>query len=178
VNLVSILRLVSVAISISGVAFGQNPIVPPGTYLADPSAHVWADGRLYVYCSRDESPGVYCSGDQAALSSDDLISWDLAPRIFASRGLDDRVAYSDRALFAPDCQFRDGTYYLFYCLAQRPNTAGIATSNAPLGPFGEGRSLDLNGVDEIDPAVFIDDDGQAYTSGVSSRPRWRSSGRA
>jgi hypothetical protein len=25
-----------------------NPIVPPGVYIADPSAHVWDDGRLYV----------------------------------------------------------------------------------------------------------------------------------
>jgi len=36
--------------------FSQNPIVPPGIYIADPSAHVWKDGKIYVYGSRDESP--------------------------------------------------------------------------------------------------------------------------
>lgn len=33
----------------------QNPIVPPGMYIADPEAHAWADGRLYIYRSRDEN---------------------------------------------------------------------------------------------------------------------------
>jgi hypothetical protein len=40
---------------------GQNPIVSPGIYIADPSAHVWKDGKLYVYGSRDESPMYFCS---------------------------------------------------------------------------------------------------------------------
>ena len=40
--------------------YSQNPIVPPGIYIADPSAHIWKDGRLYVYGSRDESPDYYC----------------------------------------------------------------------------------------------------------------------
>jgi hypothetical protein len=30
-------------------ARAQNPIVPPGVYIADPSAHVWKDGKMYVY---------------------------------------------------------------------------------------------------------------------------------
>lgn len=37
----------------------QNPIVPPGMYIADLEAHVWEDGRLYIYGSRDESPLLY-----------------------------------------------------------------------------------------------------------------------
>jgi arabinoxylan arabinofuranohydrolase len=32
-----------------GTINSQNPIVPPGVYIADPSAHVWNDGKLYVY---------------------------------------------------------------------------------------------------------------------------------
>ena len=40
----------------------QNPIVGPGQYFADPSAHQWErGGRLYVYGSRDESADHYCS---------------------------------------------------------------------------------------------------------------------
>ena len=39
-----------------GTLYGQNPIVPPGVYLADPEGHQWKDGRLYLYVSRDESP--------------------------------------------------------------------------------------------------------------------------
>ena len=29
----------------SSFVCAQNPIVPPGVYIADPSAHVWADGN-------------------------------------------------------------------------------------------------------------------------------------
>ena len=30
----------------------SNPIIT-GMYTADPSAHVWSDGRLYIYASHD-----------------------------------------------------------------------------------------------------------------------------
>lgn len=28
------------------ILFTQNPIFPPGVYIADPSAHVWKDGKI------------------------------------------------------------------------------------------------------------------------------------
>jgi hypothetical protein len=141
---------------------GQNPIVPPGIYIADPSAHVWNDGRLYVYGSRDESPDYYCSHSHHVLSTSDLKTWTLHENSFASKGPGDQVPYSDDYLYAPDVQFRDGTYYLYYCLANRNNTEGVATSPSPAGPFTHGRPLRTGGIDQIDPCVFIDDDGQAY----------------
>ena len=33
---------------ISQVIIAQNPISPPGIYLADPSAHQWKDGKMSV----------------------------------------------------------------------------------------------------------------------------------
>ena len=42
------------------ICVAQNPIVPPGVYITDLSAHQWKDGRMYVYGSRDESPKYYC----------------------------------------------------------------------------------------------------------------------
>jgi hypothetical protein len=83
-------------------SFGQNPIVPPGVYIADPSAHVWNDGRLYVYGSRDESPDYYCSVSYRVLSSVDLKTWELSGESFATKGPDDQVSYSDGPLLAPD----------------------------------------------------------------------------
>ena len=38
----------------SAIAFSQNPILPAGVYMADPAAHAWDDGRLYIYASVDE----------------------------------------------------------------------------------------------------------------------------
>jgi beta-xylosidase len=135
----------------------QNPIVPPGLYIADPSAHVWKDGKMYVYGSRDESPKYYCSWDHYVLSSSDLVKWEITKNAFASKGPNDQVAYSDDYLYAPDCQYKDGTYYLYYCLASKVNTEGVATSRSPTGPFTNGRIIDLKGYNQIDPQRSRDD---------------------
>jgi len=50
----------------------QNPICPPGLNIADPTARVWKDGRVYVYGSRDESFNYYCSFDHWVLSTNNL----------------------------------------------------------------------------------------------------------
>jgi beta-xylosidase len=141
---------------------GQNPIVPPGLYIADPSAHQWKDGKMYVYGSRDESPEYYCSWSHDVLSSSDLKTWNIFKNRFASKGEGDQVPYSDDNLYAPDCQYANGNYYLYYCLANNTATEGVAVSKSPIGPFMNGTNIRLSGYNEIDPCVFIDDDGQAY----------------
>ncbi len=143
-------------------AYTQNPISPPGVYIADPAAHVWEDGRLYVYGSLDETTDYYCSHRHHVLSTDNMLDWTLHRDVFASKGENDQVAYSDSLLYAPDCQYRNGTYYLYYTLASPEQTEGVATSSNPEGPFINGRDIDLYGINQIDPAVFIDDDGTAY----------------
>lgn len=140
----------------------QNPIVPSGIYIADPSAHVWNDGRLYVYGSTDESPNYYCSHRHDVLVTTDLKSWQLFPRVFASTGENDQVSYSESLLFAPDCQYRDGKWYLYYCMPDREAAEGVAVSTSPTGPFTSAKKIEPGSYREIDPCVFIDDDGQAY----------------
>ncbi len=135
----------------------QNPIVPPGVYIADPSAHQWKDGKMYVYGSKDIDPKKYCSANYDVLSSSDLISWSIHPKSFSSAGEGDQVPYSDADLWAPDCIEKDGKYYLYYCLSKGANNEGVAISSSPIGPFINGEVID--GMRGIDPAVFIDDDG-------------------
>ena len=60
-------------------------------------------------------------------------------------------------LYAPDCIEKDGTYYLYFCGSDQ--SEGVATAKTPYGPFENPIQLKCGG---IDPAVFIDDDGQAY----------------
>ncbi|WP_319592481.1 family 43 glycosylhydrolase [uncultured Draconibacterium sp.] len=148
--------------NISHTIRAQNPIVPAGVYIADPSSHVWADGRLYLYGSLDESTDYYCSYRHHVLSTSDLKDWTITKNVFASRGENDQVPYSDALLFAPDCMFKDGTYFMYFCQPDRNAAEGVATSNSPTGPFINGKKIELGGIEEIDPAVFIDDDGQAY----------------
>ena len=151
-----------ICLLITHAIFAQNPIVPPGVYIADPSARVWEDGKLYVYGSVDESTDYYCSWTYHVLSSSDLRGWSIHENRFASRGPGDQVPESDQLLFAPDCQFSNGVYYLYYCLPDNDYTEGVATSRHPAGPFINGKNIRLHGHQQIDPTVFIDDDGQAY----------------
>ncbi len=60
-------------------------------------------------------------------------------------------------LFAPDCLERGGKYYLYFCMPD--DSEGVAVSDRPEGPFAGPVQFPCGG---IDPAVFIDDDGQAY----------------
>lgn len=60
-------------------------------------------------------------------------------------------------LFAPDCIEKDGKYYLYFCMPD--DSEGVAVADSPEGPFKNPIQLPCGG---IDPAIFIDDDGQAY----------------
>ena len=151
-------------------AFGQNPIVPPGMYIADPEAHVWQDGKIYVYGSRDESNDYWCSHKHHVLMSDDLQHWTIVEDVFASKGENDEVSYCDHLLFAPDCAYKDGTYYLYYCSPDKKlYTEGVATSDSPLGPFKNGKHI--VGANEIDPAVLVEKDGQVYYLWGQGKPK-------
>lgn len=99
--------------------FGQNPVSPPGIYIADRSARVWNDGRLYIYGSLDESCDYYCSNRHHLLVTSDMKSWQLVEDIFSSAGAGDGVPYNDIVLYAPDAAYRDGTWFLYYCQPDR-----------------------------------------------------------
>ncbi len=139
----------------------QNPITPAGVYIADPSARVWPDGKLYIYGSLDESCDSYCSWRYHVMVTEDLKRWKIHKNVFASKGKGDAVPYNDNLLYAPDCALKNGIFYLYYCQPGR-DAQGVATSVSPTGPFAEGQRLKLGGFDQIDPSLFIDDDGQAY----------------
>lgn len=143
-------------------ACGQNPISPVGVYLADPSARVWNDGRLYIYGSLDEDCSYYCSTINPVMRTADMKSWEYFRGAFRSAGEGDQVPYNDKVLYAPDAAFKDGRYFLFYCQPDRQNAEGVACSDSPEGPFVDGKALNVGSHNQIDPAVFIDDDGQAY----------------
>lgn len=140
----------------------QNPISPAGVYIADPTARVWKDGKLYIYGSVDEDCSNYCSHRYHILVTEDMAKWKLITNILTSKGQDDEVPYNDKLLFAPSAICKDSVYYLYYCQPDRDNAEGVATSCNPAGPFRSGQSMNISPYSEIDPDVFIDDDGQAY----------------
>lgn len=126
----------------------QNPISPMGVYIADPSSRV-VDGQLYIYGSLDVSPAYYCSTDYHVLSSPDLRNWTLHPYSYRN---------GEMPVYAPDMMYRNGTYFLYYDTPRGEEF--VAVSDSPAGPFRDG--VKIEGPTQIDPAIFIDDDGQAY----------------
>ena len=137
-----------------------NPISPPGLYIADPEVRPMPDGRIYVYGSRDEPEHVWCSHSYNVLSTSDLIHWNVEQMSFATTGKGKQTNYTDRTLYAPDCIYHNGKYYLYYCLEGGGEDEGVAGCFSPYGPFSEG--MKIEGISGIDPSVFIDDDGQGY----------------
>ena len=126
----------------------HNPISPMGVYIADPTARVWEDGNLYIYGSRDESPEYYCSKSYHMMSTSDLKNWTFHPYSFRN----------DETIYAPDAWYKDGQYYLYYDTPD--GSEYVAVSDSPVGPFKDGAKIE--GPGQIDPNIFIDDDGQAY----------------
>ena len=154
------LKIILLLIFVCAFVFSQNPICPPALNIADPSTRVWKDGRLYVYGSRDESLKYYCSYDHWVLSTSDLVNWEYTPNVFASRGENDQIHWNDSPLYAPDVMYKNGTYFMYYC--QPGRNSGVATSTSPTGPFTNAKEIYLKNLNQIDPAVFVDDNGQAY----------------
>ena len=142
--------------------FGQNPICPIGTYIADPTARVWIDGKLYIYGSTDESKDYWCSYKHDVLHTPDMKTWNLQPDVFSTKGIKDAVKETDALLFAPDVMYHNGMYHLYFCTPDKKYSEGVAVSQFPLGPFNNAKKINIGKYNEIDPTVFVDDDGQGY----------------
>jgi arabinoxylan arabinofuranohydrolase len=148
-------------------SYKGNPLIRH-IYTADPAARVFHN-RLYVYTSHDEDDADanqhFYMLNWHVFSTGNLKDWTDHSVIFS---LDD-ISWADRQAWAPDCVERNGKYYFYYPVEQ--TKIGVAISNTPVGPFEDplGKPLIDNrdneavmGGEPIDPAVLIDDDGQAY----------------
>ena len=137
--------------------FAHNPILPADQFIPDVEAHAWEDGRLYLYGSFDiQGKDQYCSDVYHVYSTDDMVNWTDHGRSFSLA--DTAWAQDCGALYAPDCAYKDGWYYLYYCVPD--GRCGVAKSQSPAGPFEDVGPIE--GIWGIDPAVLVDDDGQAY----------------
>lgn len=165
--------LSAVALAVAA-AFAQagNPIVTD-IYTADPAALV-DNGRVYLYVGRDEAPEGgkdYVMNEWRVYSSCDMQRW-------TDHGSPVRYStfkWAGRDAWASDVVKRDGKFYFYSTVDHQtiPGKAiGVAVSDSPTGPFVDARGTALvsNDMtkqtdimwDDIDPGVFVDDDGQAW----------------
>ena len=155
------------------ICFSQNPLnFGSDIRTADPSGHVWADGKMYLYVSHDEE----CQPDfwmknWHVLSSEDLVNWtDHGPVLSV-----DDLSWADNYAWAPDCAYKNGKYYFCFPAGtgikdrQNPENStkwmgiGIAVSDSPTGPFKDAIGAPLwTKPYANDPCLFIDDDGKGY----------------
>jgi arabinoxylan arabinofuranohydrolase len=139
-------------------ATAQTPILPD--FHADPSVHEW-DGRVWIYPSHDLPGSTYWDMvDWHVFSSTDLSEWEDHGVIFS---LDD-VAWADRWAWAADAMKRNDRYYFYFTADDR---IGVAVSDSPAGPFVDALGEPLirrreSDTRVMDPAIFVDTDGQAY----------------
>ena len=147
--------------------YAGNPVVTH-MHTADPTARVWADCRLYLYPSTDTYParGADFMDGYHVFSTDDMVTWTDHGEILHSRDVE-WGRPEGGFMWAPDCVFKDGTYYYYF---PHPSGSedwgttwkfGVATSKSPASGF-EVQGYIPGLLPLIDPNVLIDDDGQAY----------------
>ena len=148
------------------------------TFTADPAPLVH-DGTLYLYTGHDVASTHatnYVMSDWQVFSTKDMKHWTnhgvcLSPDVFAPWGC--------RDAYAAQCVERNGKFYWYVSMGHVADQnskggmcIGVAVADSPTGPFRDaiGKALITNEMttdkphswDDIDPSVFIDDDGQAY----------------
>uniref|UniRef100_UPI0038B5556E family 43 glycosylhydrolase n=1 Tax=Kitasatospora sp. CMC57 TaxID=3231513 RepID=UPI0038B5556E len=140
-------------------ARADNPIVQH-IYTADPAPLVY-NGRVYLYTGHDEDNSTtFRMRDWRVWSSSDMVNWTdhgspMSLATFSWAGAD---AWAGQAVY------RNGKFY-WYVPVRMTNGSqaiGVGVSDSPTGPFRDAIGGPLIQNSEIDPTVFIDDDGQAY----------------
>ena len=144
-------------------SYCQNPIIRT-KFTADPSAHVF-NNRLYIYTSHDRDNATYFDMENwTVFSTTNMVDWKDHGVVFS---LND-IKWANKWAWAPDAIERNGKYYLYYPVERKK--IGVAVGNTPIGPFKDalgkplvdGIAEPFAGAEPIDPAILLDDDGQAY----------------
>ncbi len=157
----------------------HNPVMTQ-KFGADPWAMVYGD-RVYLYMTGDE-PVTGADGSVQTntygnirtirvLSSDDLVNWTDHGAIPAA-GRSGTAKWANNS-WAPCAAWKniDGKDKFFLYFADNGSGIGVLTADSPIGPFTDpiGKQLVSRGTPTcaevtwlFDPAVLVDDDGEAY----------------
>ena len=160
----------------------DNPIFKD-VLTADPAAMVH-DGTVYLYTGHDEAKDnttFYEMHKWLVFSSTDMVNWkEHGPKLSVK---DFKWAKGDA--WAAHVIEKGGKFYWYVTVRHATINGfaiGVAVADSPLGPFKDalGKALVSNDMttdtnidwDDLDPAAFIDDDGQAYLFWGNTKPRY------
>ena len=158
--------------SYSAASLADNPIVQTN-YTSDPAPFV-SNGTMYLVTTHDENvAGQPCSAVAGytlckwyTFSSTDMVNW-TDNGVVATWTT---FSWASTAAWAPQAIPRNGKFYLYVPLTNKSGSTviGVGVSTSPNGPYQDAIGQPLitagcsGGTGDIDPTVFIDDDGQAY----------------
>lgn len=150
----------------------NNPVITH-KFTADPATLVYKD-TVYLYVGHDQCPpnrDRYQMHEWLIFSSTDLINW----KEEAVVPVKPTLSWARDDAWAAHTVERDGKFYWYVTASHNSihgKAIGVLTSENPTGPWTDpiGKALVTNDMttdtniswDDIDPAIFIDDDGQAY----------------
>lgn len=150
-----------------------NPLVTD-KYTADPAAMVYND-KVYLYAGHDVCPpphNHYDIREWLVFSTDDMITWKEHPVPLKATDF----AWAKGEAWASQVIERNGKFYWYVTVEHgsiHGKSIGVAFADSPIGPFKDARgsaiitndmTTDYTQIswEDIDPSVWIDDDGQAY----------------
>ena len=147
--------------SLLSSAGAQNPIIQT-KYTADPAPYVHGD-TVYLFTSHDN--GVrdgYDMTDWLLYTTTDMVNWTDHGAVASLQDFGSWSGTLDNGAWAQQVVERNGYWYM-YCPIQLHGIA-ILRAESPYGPWKDARKRQFINYDirDIDPTVFIDDDGQAY----------------
>ena len=137
----------------------QDPIIQT-KYTADPAPMVYND-TVFLYTGHDEDDAYsFKMFDWQLYTSTDMVNWTDHGTVATTKTFPWRE--EQNGAWAMQVVERNGKFYM-YCTV---HGIGVLVSDSPYGPFKDPIGQPLvwqKGIgDDIDPTVFIDDDGQAY----------------
>jgi hypothetical protein len=162
--------LIAALLLFANTTNGQNPFIRD-QFTADPTARVF-NGRVYVFPSHDipAQPGRGRAGwfvmeDYHVFSSSNLTDW-TDHGVIVSQSKVSWVDSTSFSMWAPDCIEKNGKYYFYFPAGMkaglgRGSSVGVAIADNPAGPYTP-QAEPIKNLRGIDPALFIDKDGQAY----------------
>ena len=128
---------------------------PKPIFLADPTIF-FHDGTYYLYGTSGQDPN---QGFEV-YKSKDMKSWEGPAGVNEGYALKKEDAFGEKGFWAPQVFHYNDTFYMAYTANEN---IAIATSQSPLGPFTQRSKQPLTApVKQIDPFVFIDNDGKKY----------------
>ncbi|WP_186577047.1 family 43 glycosylhydrolase [Aquibacillus kalidii] len=174
----TLLMLLLISLLFSNVTYADNPAIKD-YFSADPAA-IEHNGKVYLYTGHDSAAvggGGYVIPEWSIYSSTDMNNWE-----FEGSVSDDIFEWSQNdSAWASEVIERDGKFYWYTTVENSDSSApgkaiGVAVSDDPVEGWTDAigkplvKSTDTENPDnmgswswdDIDPTVFIDDEGQAY----------------